>query len=169
MFSFFAFTIDKEMAAELLKIFDMHDRHYVRALGKRDVANVIRTCGYPLSDKDIEGLFSGSPDPVPRESFRETVQKLVANAKPLKEAELITALRAFDTKELGTVSRADLSTILTTMNLKLTSTQLEDLLEDVLFQQDRVGIEDLARHMLRPTKDWRVENADVHSRMSSPA
>lgn len=146
-----------------LQVFDLHDVSLTKSLSKKEVANVLRTCGRLATPKEMEALLKPLPEVVSRTEFAELVNSLKAGPR---DSDLLTALQAFDHKELGTLSRVDVTTIFTQMNEKVTHQELEGILKSLPFgADDRVGIDVLVKKLLTPFKSINVPPNEVHMRM----
>lgn len=146
-----------------LQTFDLHDISYSRSLPLKEVANVLRACGRLATVKEMDELLKPYSDPMSRSQFAE----LVASLKPgPKESDLLTAIQAFDHKELGTLSRVEVSTIFTQMNEKLTSAELDGIMADLPFgSDDRVPIEAIVKRLMMPVRQIKVPPSEVARRI----
>jgi Ca2+-binding EF-hand superfamily protein len=146
-----------------LKVFDLHDADYRRVLPKKEVANVLRTCGRLATQKEMDELLKTYADPVARSDFIELVKSLKPGPK---EGDLLVALQAFDHKELGTLSRVEVSSIFTQMTERVSPQELTAVLEGLAFgADDRVAIPLVVAKLMAPMTSVRVPISEVGSRI----
>ena len=145
-----------------MRIFDLHDVARKRSLSKKEVANVLRTCGRLATHKEMETLLASYSDPMSKTDFTELVHGLKPGPK---ESDLLVALQAFDHKELGTLSRVEVSSIFTQMTEKIAPSDLEAVLEGLPFADDRVPITALVAKLMTPMSNIRVPFSEVQFRM----
>ena len=149
---------------DYLKVFDLHDTTRSRKLSKQSVTCVLRSCGRFLLPKDAATLLAPFPDPMTREQFIDLTKGLKEGQK---EKDLAVAFQAFDYKELGTLNKTDLTQIFTQMQEKITSEELEILLGDLPFQQDRVAIPAIAKQFMVPFASIKVPLDEIPRRMEA--
>ncbi len=147
---------------DYLKVFDLHDTTRSRKLSKVHITCVLRSCGQFLLPKDATALLAPYGDPLTREQFAELTKSL---KEPPKEKDLTLAFQAFDYKELGTLNRIDIAQILTQMQEKITADDLQAVLADMPFQQDKVPITSISKHLMAPLASIKVPLEDIPRRM----
>jgi Ca2+-binding EF-hand superfamily protein len=146
-----------------LKVFDLHDINYEKRLSKREVANVLRTCGRLSTPKEMDEFLKTFSDPMTRSEFVDLVKSLKAGPK---ENDLLVALQAFDHKELGTLSRVEVSSIFTQMTEKISTEELKAVLDGMTFgADDRIAIATLVGRLMAPTASMRVPTEEVAMRI----
>lgn len=154
------------MSLELhLQTFDYHDAQYKRALPKKEVACVLRSCGRIATVKEMEALLKPYGDVITRSEFSELAAKLPAGPK---ESELLTALQAFDHKELGTLTKVEVNSIFCQMTEKISTAELDAVLGDLEYSADgRVSIDVIAKKLLAPVKTLKIRPQDVSARINA--
>lgn len=146
-----------------LKVFDLHDVEYRKLLPKREIANVLRTCGRLATQKEMDELLKPYTDPMTRLDFTELVSTLKAGPK---ESDLLVAIQAFDHKELGTLSRVEVSSIFTQMTERVTQAELNAVLDGMAFgPDDRVAISSIVAKLMTPTASVKVPINEVGARI----
>jgi Ca2+-binding EF-hand superfamily protein len=135
--------------AELSRYFELYDIQRTRTIAKAHAAAVLRSCGRLLLPDQMAQLLRKYPDQMTKSNVAEAMQESV-NGEP-KEKNLLTALQAFDGKEQNDLSRAEIFSMLCSMNEKITAPDLEMILKGLAFDKnDRVSIDELFKWMTRP-------------------
>mmetsp|Transcript_5588 Transcript_5588/g.6036 ORF Transcript_5588/g.6036 Transcript_5588/m.6036 type:complete len:157 (+) Transcript_5588:55-525(+) len=149
-----------------LQVFDLHDTQIARQLPKCEIANILRTCGRIATPNEMQILLQGLPEVVTRTEFAE----LVSSMKPgPRDTDLFTAMQAFDHKESGSLSKVEVTTIVSQMNEKVSANDVNLLLKSLPFDsEDRISIDTLVRKLLTPHRAIQVPLQEVSARMQRP-
>jgi Ca2+-binding EF-hand superfamily protein len=149
--------------ADWTAIFDLHDAGMRGVLPKDEVSHVIRSCGRMLLPTQMTELLSKFPSSMSKAHFLEAM-RLPVSGEP-SEKDVLPALRAFDTKENGELSRFELNQIFTNMEQKLTLEQVSELTKGspaiTGANQEKIDIQKFYEWISRPASDINVEIADV--------
>jgi Ca2+-binding EF-hand superfamily protein len=146
--------------AELKRLWAVFDQDIKRALPKATIATMMRAGGRLLLKDQMDALLKRFPDPMTREQFVEAMNEAVSGEP--KEKNLLTALQAFDVKEMNDLSRLEIQQMLTTMNEKLSKEDFDLVMEKFEFKDgDRANIDDFFKHLTRPLRTIAHESLPV--------
>eukprot|EP00759_Apiculatamorpha_spiralis_P057049 PhF_6_TR837/c0_g1_i1/m.1263/K02183/CALM; calmodulin len=119
--------------------FSMFDLDNSGSVSKQDIKDIIRICGRHYTNTQLDLATQELPDKVTVDKFLSYMRNSVY--KGPSDKDLLTALQAFDLRESGELSRADLLTALTTMSDKLSNAEAEEILKALTFgEKDSVSI-----------------------------
>lgn len=152
---------------EWARVFKLHDARYEHTLPKEEIMHCARSCGILMTNGQLKVALQSFPERMTYPMFVEAMRKLQNDAP--KEKELLNALRAFDTRETGDLSRTDVAGMLTMMNDKITSVELERVLRGLTFSHgdDRVKIDALFQHLTRGYKGMFTTPSEIRAALGT--
>ena len=146
--------------ADWVKVFDLHDTTMSGALPKAEAGTVLRSCGRLLLPEQMTTLLQKYPSSMTKEHFLEAMRTPVAGEAD--EKDVLPALRAFDNKECGVLTRFELNQIFCNMEHKLSADEMNALAHgSPAIENDKVDIIKFHEWMARPAEGTKVEIADM--------
>eukprot|EP00796_Vickermania_ingenoplastis_P001333 gene1333-774_t len=139
-----ATNIPKEWA----QTWHLFDEHKTGTVSQADLKHVLRSLGRRYTEGEFKEILSNLPDRVPYDSFIHLMQQPYNGPT---EEDLVTALRAFDANDSGSLQLSELITLLTSLGEKMPEAEVTQLLSEVVVDEDgRVPIEELSRFLCTP-------------------
>eukprot|EP01062_Namystynia_karyoxenos_P063489 TRINITY_DN56297_c0_g1_i1.p1 TRINITY_DN56297_c0_g1~~TRINITY_DN56297_c0_g1_i1.p1 ORF type:complete len:154 (+),score=63.17 TRINITY_DN56297_c0_g1_i1:78-539(+) len=135
--------------AEWVEAWDLFDRPPRSGkLPKDKVRHCVRGTGRLYTEEELEALLKDYPDPM------EKSQYLTAMRQPYEPPShsILTAIKAFDGKEKGEVSEADVTAMLTGSTVQVPHALLSAALHGAAFDKGKIATEALAAHF---EQGWR--------------
>ncbi|ORC89522.1 calmodulin [Trypanosoma theileri] len=152
---------------ELLKTFDLYDYKRVGSISRADIPHVLRSCGLFFTESDMASLLREhfpTEDLITRTAFNTFLQEQEKQKEKAFKAEdfstveeLTLAFRAFDSHEAGALTPEEVLCILTRMDEAIGVGAYHDVMAGIVVDdQGRTELEQLARYILRPAKEYKL-------------
>lgn len=113
-----------------------------------DLKHIMRSLGRRYTETEFKDLLPPLPNPIPYETFVQLMQQPYIGPT---EDDLLTALRAFDGSDCGSLKMAELITLLSSLGEKMPESEVRQLLAELQTDEDgKVSIEEIARFLCTP-------------------
>ena len=150
---------------EWLATFDCHDINYKKALPTSEVKMVVWSCGKLITEKILDEKLKSQPNPMPRDKFVGFMKDLPESAQ---QKDIKASLQAFDSKEIGSLSKNELSSMLTGYDDNISREQFDKLVNEHM-KPEKEGtsmyqIEDLYQTLTQQPKHFKVSNDAMNAR-----
>ena len=146
--------------ADWVRVFDLHDTTMSGALPKAEAATVLRSCGRLLLPHQMDALLGKFPASMTKDHFLEAMRTPASGEAD--EKDVLPALRAFDNKECGSLTRFELNQIFCGTEHKLSADEMAQLSAgSTAIDGDNVDIVKFHEWMARAPENTKVEIADM--------
>ncbi|KPA75113.1 calmodulin-like protein [Leptomonas pyrrhocoris] len=133
---------------EWTSTWNLFDERHTGAVSHTDLKHILRSLGRRYTETEFNDLLRPLPNPAPFDAFVKLMQQPYTGPT---EDDLITALRAFDVGDSGSLKLSELITLLTTLGEKMPEADVRQLLAEVpTDEKGRVRIDELATYLCTP-------------------
>ncbi|KPI83734.1 calmodulin-like protein [Leptomonas seymouri] len=133
---------------EWTSTWNLFDERHTGSVSHTDLKHILRSLGRRYTEAEFNDLLRPLPNPAPFDAFVKLMQQPYTGPT---EEDLITALRAFDVGDSGSLKLAELITLLTTLGEKMPQADVRQLLAEVpTDEKGRVRIDELATYLCTP-------------------
>ena len=133
---------------EWTSTWNLFDERHTGAVSHTDLKHILRSLGRRYTEAEFNDLLRPLPDPAPFDAFVKLMQQPYTGPT---EDDLVTALRAFDVGDSGSLKLTELITLLTTLGEKMPEADVRQLLAEVpTDEKGRVRINELAMYLCTP-------------------
>jgi Ca2+-binding EF-hand superfamily protein len=133
---------------EWTSTWNLFDERHTGAVSHTDLKHILRSLGRRYTEAEFSDLLRPLPNPAPFDAFVKLMQQPYTGPT---EDDLVTALRAFDVGDSGSLRLSELITLLTTLGEKMPETDVRQLLAEVpTDEKGRVRIDELAAYLCTP-------------------
>lgn len=114
----------------------------------QDLKHILRSLGRRYTEAEFKEMLMNIPEKVPYDHFVLMMEQPYTGPT---EEDLVTALRAFDANDSGSLHLGELITLLTSLGEKMPEAEVTQLLAEVETDEEgRVPIEELSRFLCAP-------------------
>lgn len=133
---------------EWTSTWNLFDERHTGAVSHTDLKHILRSLGRRYTEAEFNDLLRPLHNPAPFETFVKLMKQPYTGPT---EDDLVTALRAFDVGDSGSLKLSELITLLTTLGEKMAETDVRQLLAEVpTDEKGRVRIDELATYLCTP-------------------
>lgn len=133
---------------EWTQTWNLFDEHKSGSISQVDLKHVLRSLGRRYTEGEFKDILSNLPEKVPYDAFISLMQQPYTGPT---EEDLVTALRAFDSNDSGSLQLSELITLLTSLGEKMPEAEVTQLLSEVeVDEEGLVPIEELSRFLCTP-------------------
>lgn len=133
---------------EWTSTWNLFDERHTGAVSQTDLKHILRSLGRRYTEAEFNDLLRPLPNPAPFDAFVKLMKQPYTGPT---EDDLVTALRAFDVGDSGSLRLSELITLLTTLGEKMPEADVRQLLAEVpTDDKGRVRIDELATYLCTP-------------------
>lgn len=133
---------------EWVQTWNLFDERKSGSVSQTDLKHILRSLGRRYTEGEFREMLSDLPEKVTYEVFLSLMQQPYTGPT---EEDLVTALRAFDANDSGSLLLSELITLLTSLGEKMPEAEVSQLLSEVVVDEDgRVSIDELSRFLCSP-------------------
>lgn len=127
---------------------NLFDEHKSGSVTQTDLKHILRSLGRRYTEGEFREILADFPEKVSYEDFLSLMHQPYTGPT---EEDLVTALRAFDANDSGSLLLSELITLLTSLGEKIPEAEVTQLLSEVVVDEEgRVSIDELSRFLCSP-------------------
>lgn len=133
---------------EWRETFYLFDERKTDKVAKDDFVHIIRALGRKHTEAEVKDITGKMGDQVSMQEFLDFMRKPYDGPT---EADLLTALQAFDGQDSGYLRQSELVNLLTTLGEKMTEQEVQQIMKEVKVDQEgKIFIQDFAKFLCTP-------------------
>lgn len=134
--------------AEWKETWYLFDDKKTDKVSQSDFVHIIRSLGRKHTEAEVSEITKNMGDPVTMDEFLSYMRKPYEGPT---QADLITALQAFDGNDSGYLKSSELVSLLTTLGEKMSEEEVHQIMKDVKADEEgKVNIEEFAKYLCTP-------------------